>query len=137
MAGKYRDELDNRGSVYHLTPNTAVHHPPLSPHLVHNGNNVSISLSAFFSLPDADFHASIYQANYLLRRVGLHPSPPGQSSFKDTLKNMTIRALSKSNPKNPREDLFSGIDKVGFPIRFARGIRRRFSGHHTTEGDSL
>jgi hypothetical protein len=136
MAGKYRDELDNRGIVHHLTPNTAVHHPPLSPHLVHNGNSVSISLSVFYSLPDADFRASIYQTNYLLRRVGLHPSPPGQSSFKDTLKSMTIRALSKSKPKSPQEDLFSGIDNARLPIRFAQGLRQRFSGHHATEGDA-
>ncbi len=133
MAGKYRDELNNRGSVYRLTPNTAVHHPPLSPHLIQNGNNVSISLSAFFSLPEANFRASIYQTNYLLRRVGFHPSPPGQSIFRDTLKNATIRVLSKSNPKNWEEDLFSGIDNVRLPMRVAQGVRRRFSGHHTTE----
>jgi hypothetical protein len=137
MAGKYRDELNNRGSVYRLTPNTAVHHPPLSPHLIHNGDNVSISLSAFFSLPEANFRASIYQTNYLLRRAGLHPSPPGQSIFKDRLKNVTIRALSKSKPRSWEEDLFSGIDNVRFPMRVARGVRQRFSGHHTTERDSL
>ena len=126
MAGKYRDDLDNRGTVHHLTPNTAVHHPPLSPHLIHNGNNVSISLSVFYSIPDADFRASIYQINYLLRRLGLHPSPPGQSIFKDALKSMTVRALSKSNTKSWREDLFLGIDKARSFIRLARGIRRQF-----------
>jgi hypothetical protein len=134
MAGKYRDGLMEKGKLFHLTPGTAVHHPPLAPHLVRNQNNVSISLSLFYADSVLDTRARIYQANYCLRRLGLQPRPPGTSPFCDRLKSMTISALSKSNPKTQDELLYSGIKKVLFPYRAANWIARRpFSGRNAKD----
>jgi hypothetical protein len=50
MPGIYREEVLESGTLFHLTPGTAVHHPPLAPHMVTNGNNVSVSVSVWFTL---------------------------------------------------------------------------------------
>ena len=138
MAGKYRDGMINKSEAFHLTPGIAVHHPPLAPHLVKNGANVSISLSMFYADRSLDERAKIYQANYCLRRLGLKPQPPGQSIFRDRLKNTAIGAFSKWNPKSQDELLFSGIKRVLSPQRGANWIvRRALSGSNANDAHSL
>ena len=45
-----------------------MHHPPLAPHWVKNGDNVSVSVSVSFCIRSLDHRAKVYQANRLLRR---------------------------------------------------------------------
>jgi hypothetical protein len=134
MAGKYRDGTMNKSEAFHLTPGVAVHHPPLAPHLVKNGENVSISLSMFYADGFLDERAKIYQANYCLRRLGLKPHPPGESVFRDRLKSTAIGTFSKSKPKTQDELLFSGIKRVLSPQRGANWIvRRALSGRNAND----
>ncbi len=51
-----------------------------------NHNNVSISLSVNFQLRDA-LKANAYGANYISRRRGIKPTPPGQSEWLDSVKS--------------------------------------------------
>jgi len=125
MAGKYRDELIGKGQAFCLTPGTAVHHPPLAPHLIKNRNNVSLSVSMFYADSSLDIRARVYQANYCLRRLGLQPRPPGASPVSDRLKSMAIGALSKSNPKTQDELLYSGIKRIFLPYRVGSWIVQR------------
>jgi hypothetical protein len=60
VAGIYREEVLVSGTFFHLTPETAVHHPPLAPHIVTNGNNVSVSASFAFALAPELYRARIY-----------------------------------------------------------------------------
>ena len=61
--------------MYRLVPGLAVHHPPLAPHWVKNEDRVSVSVSVNFCMRSLDHRAKIYQANRLLRSVGLATRP--------------------------------------------------------------
>jgi Cupin-like domain len=125
MAGIYREEVVESGStLFHLTPGTAVHHPPLTPHMVTNGNNVSVSVSMWFTLSPVVYNARIYQANYCLRLLGFQPLPPGKSRFRDKLKYRTFEMLAKSNPASTDELLYSGMNKLKAPFRLAKRMIR-------------
>jgi hypothetical protein len=124
-AANYRDECQQKGRVYRLTPGVAVHHPPLAPHWVKNDNNVSVSVSIGFSLRSLEYRARVYQANYCLRRLGLRPRAPGKSRLADSLKSAALRALSRPRPRNRRELLFSGIDRITSCYNFARRLGRK------------
>ena len=125
MAGIYREEVLESGTLFHLTPGTAVHHPPLAPHIVTNGNNISVSVSFWLTLAPQVYRARIYQANYCLRRLGFHPLTPGKSRFRDKLKNRTFEMLVKSNPASHDELLFSGMNRLKAPFRLAKRMIRR------------
>ncbi len=126
QAAKFRDDLRTRNVRFHLAPGDAVHHPPLAPHWVQNGDNVSVSVSIGFGLRQLDALAKVYQANNLLRRIGLRPRPPGTSRFTDRLKYGAMTRLSKARPQSREEELFSGYDRVIAPARFVvkRLLRR-------------
>jgi hypothetical protein len=116
-AAQYRPELQSRGTVFHLVPGTVVHHPPLAPHWVQNGDDVSVSVSIGFCLRPLDRRARVYQVNHYLRRFGWDPTPPGRSKLRDALKIAGIGLLSKSNPSSPEEILFSGLARLTAPPR--------------------
>jgi hypothetical protein len=122
-AGRFREELADAGTVFRLTPGTAVHHPPLAPHLIKNSQEVSISVAIYYVMPEMEYTARVYQVNYCLRRLGLHPRPPGSSPFWDAAKERLIRALSTSNPRTHDEMLYSGIKRLAKPIQLTNRLR--------------
>jgi len=123
-AARFRDGQQARGIEYPLVPGKVVHHPPLAPHWVQNGDEVSISVSIGFCLQGFDRRARIYQVNHFLRRLGLHPSPPGRSSVADRIKIAGVGLISKSDPANPEEILYSGVERLRRWSRFMRGASR-------------
>ncbi|OAF13601.1 hypothetical protein AYJ54_43530 [Bradyrhizobium centrolobii] len=122
---QYREHLQGRGKHFRLVPGIAVHHPPLAPHWVKNGPNVSISASINFCMRELDRRAHIYQVNALLRRMGLHPSPPGRSVTGDTVKAGGMKLLGSSRPKNYRDAVFSGLDRLRAPYKLTRKLLQR------------
>ncbi len=123
QAAQYREEFQARGTQYNLAPGMVVHNPPLGPHWVQNGNDVSISVSIGFCMRSLDRRARVYQVNHYLRKAGLGPTPPGRSALSDRLKIAGIGLLSKSNPTTPDEILFSGLARLSGPPRmFKRWI---------------
>jgi hypothetical protein len=84
-AAIYKDQYQNRATVYRLAPGRAVHVPVNSPHWVKNHDNISVTLSVNFQFRDS-FRADLYRANYYLRKIGLSPTPPGNSPLRDDLK---------------------------------------------------
>ena len=123
-AARYRPQLQRRGTVYHLRPGAVVHHPPLAPHWVQNGDDVSVSVSIGFCLRPYDRRGRIFQVNHFLRRAGLEPTPPGRSAWRDALKIAAVGLLSKSNPTTPDEILFSGMERALGPLRTLRRLLR-------------
>ncbi|TYL92050.1 transcription factor [Bradyrhizobium rifense] len=121
----YREHLRGRGRQFRLTPGVAVHHPSLAPHWVKNGANVSISVSINFCMRELDRRAHVYQVNALMRRIGLRPSPPGRSVTGDTVKARAIEFVGTSRPKNYRDAVFSGLDRLRAPYRLAKRVVMR------------
>jgi hypothetical protein len=133
-AAQYRPDLQNRAGVFHLVPGKVVHHPPLAPHWVQNGNEVSISVSIGFCLRPLDRAARVYQVNHYLRRFGLQPTPPGRSALRDGIKKAGIGLVSKSSPTTPGEILFSGLNRLSTPPRAVKRWVRVLRGAPVNRG---
>jgi hypothetical protein len=88
-AAVYKQHLQHRAKSYRLTPGMGVHIPVNCPHWVENEDNVSVSLSVNFQFKDK-LRANAYRANFLLRKIGLHPKPPGKSAALDTVKSCVV-----------------------------------------------
>jgi hypothetical protein len=84
-AAIYKEQYQDRATVYALTPGTAVHIPVGAPHWVKNHDNVSISLNVNFVFHDR-IGANIYRANHFIRKLGIVPLPPGRSRLRDCIK---------------------------------------------------
>jgi hypothetical protein len=122
-AAEYRDELQNLAATYELTPGAALHNPPLGPHWVRNGDEFSVSMSINYSLRESESRARAYQVNRYLRRLGLNPTPPGQSRLRDWIKRDPSRLLAPSRPRSLQELLESGPGRL---LRPMASLRRRW-----------
>jgi hypothetical protein len=94
-AGVYKPEFQDRAFVRTMRPGTGVHIPVNFPHWVQNRDNVSISLSISYQYKDWK-RKNVYQANYYLRKMGLNPTPPGQSPVLDYTKRVLIEAALRT-----------------------------------------
>jgi len=90
-AAVYKPHYQDRATVYHMSPGKVIHVPVNAPHWVKNSDNISVTLSVNFQFRD-DFPAHVYRANYLLRKLGVSPTPPGKSSALDALKCGVMKA---------------------------------------------
>jgi hypothetical protein len=88
-APRYKPELQDHATVYELRPGNGVHIPVNCPHWVQNGDNISVSLNVNFQYRDT-MRANLYRLNFLLRKMGLQPTPPGKSAAKDTVKSVAV-----------------------------------------------
>jgi hypothetical protein len=125
VAGVYREELEQVGAAFLLQPGIGVHHPPLAPHRIRNRDDVSVSLSVYFSMPEMEERGHVYQANYCMRKLGLHPRAPGESVIADSMKIKFMRALSTSHPRTHDELLYSGVTRLAAPFKWARQLRQQ------------
>ena len=82
----YRPHLQDRATIYRLAPGNGVHIPINAPHWIRNGDNVSVSVNINFIAPETE-RGNIYRANYLLRQLGLNPTPPFRSPLLDRIKS--------------------------------------------------
>jgi hypothetical protein len=90
-AAVYKPQYQDRATVYHMAPGKAIHVPVNAPHWVKNDNNISVTLSVNFQFRE-NFPAHVYRANYLLRKFGISPAPPGQSGIRDAVKCFAMNA---------------------------------------------
>jgi hypothetical protein len=73
--------------TFTLEPGTGVYIPPRAVHVVENHDDLSISLSLVFHTRGLERAARVYAVNGKLRRLGLHPRPPGRSLGVDRAKS--------------------------------------------------
>lgn len=85
----YKKELQNRAKAFNLLPGEGVHIPVNAPHWVQNGGDFSVSLSVNFTHKDSE-RANAYRANFFLRKLGVNPTPPGQSPIRDAAKGAVM-----------------------------------------------
>lgn len=90
----YRPEIEARATVFHLTPNVGVYHPPMAPHWVDTGRaGWSLSYAVSFETHSVDRLRLIHKVNRQLRRLGLQPGEVGRSPLVDGLKHFAGRGL--------------------------------------------
>ncbi|KAM3097682.1 hypothetical protein ACKFKF_19245 [Phormidesmis sp. 146-12] len=111
-AANYNADNQVHAKVYPLAPGTGVHHPVCAPHWYKNGDHYSVAMGVHFGLRSFDLSARVYQVNHYLRKLGLNPTPPGQSPLLDSFKIQTLGLFSKRKPSNKDEVLRSGINRI-------------------------
>jgi len=94
-AAIYKPQHQDRAYVHRMTPGDGVHIPVNAPHWVKNGDSASVSLSINFEF-NARTKSDVYRANFFLRRLGLRPTPPGQSVLKDRAKRLVLPAMQSA-----------------------------------------
>jgi hypothetical protein len=90
----FRERYRALARSFPLVPGDGVHVPVTFPHWVQNGPEVSISYSITFQTRAGLRRAHAHRANGSLRRLGLEPSPPGESAFADEMKHFVLRGLN-------------------------------------------
>jgi hypothetical protein len=82
----YRPERQREAAAYELCAGYGVHLPVTAPHWVQNKNNVSVALSVNYELRSVGRLLQLHRFNRRLRRMGVNPTPPGRSPFRDRIK---------------------------------------------------
>jgi hypothetical protein len=111
------------GIAYELSPGDGVHHPVNAPHWVQNGPEISVSLSFGLCLHASNDDAKIHQVNFVLRKLGLKPTPPRQSLWLDSVKLGAIKLISDRNPNSFDEVVFSGQRRMERVLKMVRLVR--------------
>ncbi|WP_321928000.1 cupin-like domain-containing protein [Paraburkholderia guartelaensis] len=124
-AARYRRQLQSRGTIFRLNPGEVVHHPSLAPHWVKNDDNISVSISINYCMRSLEQRARVYQANYVLRMMGLKPLPPGVSPLRDSLKRKVISTLEHRHPKTFAEVVHSPVTRLKSPLNAVRRLVKR------------
>jgi hypothetical protein len=86
----WRDVFQTTAFVLPLVPGEGLHFPVTVPHWVKNGPEVSISFSITFRTADSARRELLYKANARLRKLGLKPTPVGQSILLDRTKQLAF-----------------------------------------------
>ena len=84
-AAKYRPEYQDHAFTCTMVPGTGVHIPVNAGHWLQNGEETSISIGFYYQFHN-HIRANVYRVNHYMRKLGLHPAPPGQNAWCDTLK---------------------------------------------------
>ena len=122
----FREENRSKANVYRLTPGVGVHHPIGDPHWVKTtSGSYAITFSVLFYMKPYDLRARVYQANYLLRKLGFQPTPPDKSPLLDSIKINSIGLLSNPKPKEKYDIVRSGIYRILFPLQFGNKVIRK------------
>jgi hypothetical protein len=90
----WRDVFQTTAFVLPLLPRDGLHFPVTVPHWVKNGAEVSISFSITFRTAESDRRELLYKANARLRKLGLQPTPVGQSILLDGTKQLAFGAAA-------------------------------------------
>jgi Cupin superfamily protein len=80
------EDLPPEVAEYPLTPGRAVYIPPGTPHWVHNGPDISLSVTLTYFTAATVRENRIEDFNSRLRRWHVNPREPGRSSTADTAK---------------------------------------------------
>jgi len=82
----YRPERQHDATAYDLRAGCGLHLPVTAPHWVQNKDNVSVALSVNYELRSVARLLQLHRFNRRLRRMGLHPTAPNRSAWRDRIK---------------------------------------------------
>jgi len=91
---EYRADFAPTAFTLPIRPGDGIHFPVCAPHTIQNDDNLSISFSITFRSRWTRRRELLYHANARLRRMGLEPSPVGESRVEDLVKHSAMRVAS-------------------------------------------
>jgi hypothetical protein len=86
------ETLQPEVAAYTLTPGRAVYIPPGTPHWVHNGPDISLSVTLTYFTAATVRENRVENFNAKLRRRHMNPREPGRSAIVDTAKVCALGA---------------------------------------------
>ena len=89
----WRDDHLARANAFDFLPGLGAYMPQTAPHLVENGDGVSITLSVTYYTHATRRRQELHRANHLLRRMGLAPSPVNRVAPAEPVKGLAFRSL--------------------------------------------
>jgi hypothetical protein len=93
---EYNEEYQKKAWTFVLHPGEGVHIPYTAPHWVKVEDEYSISFSVSHYSQLVDRKARLYRLNSMIRKMGMNPSPLGQSAFRDAAKDALISTYLKT-----------------------------------------
>jgi hypothetical protein len=90
----WREHLRQKAIVFDLEPGMGGYMPSTTPHMVENGDDVSITISFTYYTDATRRRELLYRTNTRLRRFGVIPTPVGESPARDALKNAVMGRVS-------------------------------------------
>ena len=94
---------------YPLTPGRGVYIPPITPHWVHNGPAISLSVTLTYFTAATERENLIEACNARLRQFHLTPRLPGQSTLSDTAKVAAMRTKALAHRMRTRGSKSEGM----------------------------
>ena len=89
----YDERFRARARVFDLEPGLGGYMPSTTPHVVENGDDVSVTMSLTYYTDSTRRRELLYRGNARLRRLGMAPTPIGASRFRDAVKSATLQSL--------------------------------------------
>src|SRR5215469_36442 len=86
------ETLQPEVASYTMTPGRAVYIPPGTPHWVHNGPDISLSVTLTYFTPATVRENRVESFNAILRRRHMKPREPGRSASVDIAKSYAMVA---------------------------------------------
>jgi mannose-6-phosphate isomerase-like protein (cupin superfamily) len=96
---KYDESFNAFAHAFELEPGQGVYMPSTGPHLVHNGPNVSITVSMTYLTHETRRIETIHRGNHALRRLGIKPTPVGKAPRLDAVKNVVFRTALEARAR--------------------------------------
>jgi len=109
-AAVYKPQLQSHAGAFLLKPGNGVHIPVNAPHWLQNHDDISITASLNFKFKDSVI-GNIYRANYVMRKMGLKPTPPGTSSMRDSMKRAAATTVVGALNATPNW-MIDGVKKI-------------------------
>jgi hypothetical protein len=89
----YQPAMQAKAHAFELVPGDCIFMPMGSPHAASTGNEITVTFSILLNTLTAYDQVQTYRANHVLRRLGLSPTPVGDSWVRDSLKRRTVGAV--------------------------------------------
>lgn len=94
---RWREELRGSARIFDLSPGDGGYMPSTAPHMVENGDDVSITVSFTYYTDATRRRELLYRGNHRLRKLGISPRPVGSSPVVDRAKHAFWRAANAAN----------------------------------------
>ncbi len=90
----WKEDFRKTARVFDLEPGHGGYMPSTTPHMVENGDDVSITISFTYYTEATRRRELLYRTNTRLRRLGLRPTPVGESHARDAIKSAVMSPLN-------------------------------------------
>lgn len=91
----YRADMQPKALAVDLQPGDCIYMPMGSPHAAATGADITVTFSILMNTLSSYETVETYRANYILRRLGLHPRPVGDSWVRDSIKHHAVGAARR------------------------------------------